>query len=137
VQPPSASVSISEVTEQIGSPWIRRHRHVEFIAFRNSLTRRYPGRDLRVAPDLQQLGDPQASGGKAAIAAHPRFHLHLTPTGATCLNLVERWFALIADSPIRRGSFENVRRLARGIMRRLALESAGSALPLDQVNRAG
>ena len=54
------------------------------------------------------------------LAAHPRFHLHFTPTGASWLNLVERWFALITDQAIRRGSFESVRRLERAIMRWLA-----------------
>ena len=41
-------------------------------------------------------------------------------TGASWLNLVERWFALITDQTIRRGSFESVRRLERAIMRWLA-----------------
>jgi hypothetical protein len=44
------------------------------------------------------------------------FHLHFTPTSASWLNLVERWFALITGQAIRRGSFDNVARLEKAIM---------------------
>src|SRR5216683_6117460 len=45
---------------------------------------------------------------KQWLAAHPRFHLHFTPTSASWLNLVERWFGLITAQAIRRGSFDSV-----------------------------
>lgn len=96
----------------------RRHRHVEFIAFLNSLARRYPGRELHLICD--NYGTHKHPAVKQWLAAHPRFHLHFTPTGASWLNLVERWFALITEQAIRRGSFEHVRRLERTIMRWLA-----------------
>jgi len=57
---------------------------------------------------------------KEALAAHPRFHIHFTPTSASWLNLVERWFALITSQAIRRGSFDSVRKLERAILRYLA-----------------
>jgi hypothetical protein len=38
------------------------------------------------------------------LLRHPRFHLHFTPTGATWLNLVERFFAAITEKQIRRGT---------------------------------
>src|SRR5439155_65889 len=53
---------------------------------------------------------------KRWLAAHPRFHLHFTPTSASWLNLVERWFALITSQAIRRGSFDSTRRLEQTIM---------------------
>ena len=49
------------------------------------------------------------------LAAHPRFHLHFTPTSASWLNLVERWFGLISQQAIRRGSFDSVAQLERAI----------------------
>jgi transposase len=52
---------------------------------------------------------------KAWLARNPRFHLHYTPTYASWLNQVERWFALIAQQAIRRGSFRNVRELIHKI----------------------
>ena len=48
---------------------------------------------------------------KAWLASHSRFHFHFTPTYSSWLNQVERWFALITDRAIRRGSFSNVKQL--------------------------
>jgi hypothetical protein len=42
--------------------------------------------------------------------------LHFTPSSASWLNLVERWFAIITGQPIRPGSFDNVRALEAAIM---------------------
>jgi transposase len=49
------------------------------------------------------------------IARHRRFYLHYTPTYASWLNQVERWFGLITNHAIRRGSFRSVRELVRKI----------------------
>ena len=51
------------------------------------------------------------------LEAHPRFHIHFTPTSAAWLNLVERWFGLITQPAIRRGSFDSVAQLERAIAR--------------------
>jgi transposase len=96
----------------------RRHRHLEFIAFLNSLARRYPGRELQLICD--NYGTHKHPAVRQWLAAHPRVRLHFTPTGASWLNLVERWFALITEQAIRRGSFDSVRRLEGAIMRWLA-----------------
>ena len=45
------------------------------------------------------------------VAAHPRFHFHLTPTGACWLNLVERWFGELTARKIKRGAHRSVREL--------------------------
>jgi len=52
---------------------------------------------------------------KAWLARHPRFHLHFTPTYSSWLNQVERWFGLITQQAIRRGSFRHVRELVAKI----------------------
>ena len=44
----------------------------------------------------------------AWLARHPRFHFHFTPTGASWLNQIERFFGLITEHRIRRGSFTSV-----------------------------
>jgi transposase len=51
------------------------------------------------------------------IAAHPRVHLHFTPTYSSWLNQVENWFARIERDVIARGVFTSVRDLARKLMR--------------------
>lgn len=52
---------------------------------------------------------------KRLLAAHPRVHMHFTPTSASWLKLVERFFAEITDKAIRRGVFKNVRELEAAI----------------------
>jgi len=93
----------------------RRHRHLEFIAFLESLARGYPKLELHLICD--NYGTHKHPAVKRWLAAHPRFHLHFTPTSASWLNLVERWFALITAQAIRRGSFDSTRRLEQAIMR--------------------
>ena len=91
----------------------QRHTHVEFIAFLESLAKRYPQRDLHLICD--NYGTHKHPAVQEWLVAHPRFNLHFTPTSASWLNLVERWFALITSQAIRRGSFDSVRRLERTI----------------------
>jgi len=96
-----------------------RHTHVEFVSFLDSIDKKYRRRDIHLICD--NYGTHKHPAVKAWLEAHPRFHLHFTPTSSSWLNLVERWFALITDQAIRRGSFQSVRRLERAINRYLAV----------------
>ena len=49
------------------------------------------------------------------LLRHPRYHLHFTPTSASWLNQVERWFAEITNKQIRRGSYRSTRELEQAI----------------------
>jgi hypothetical protein len=57
-----------------------------------------------------------AAAVKRWLKAHPRFHLHFTPTSASWLNMVERFFAEITRNRIRRGAFKSVAELKNAIM---------------------
>jgi putative transposase len=48
---------------------------------------------------------------KVWLAKRPRWHLHFIPTYSSWLNQVERFFSLITDKAIRRGSFGSVKEL--------------------------
>ena len=52
---------------------------------------------------------------KRWLKRHPRFHLHFTPTSASWLNMVERFFAEITRQRIRRGVFKSVAQLKAAI----------------------
>src|SRR5262245_66256379 len=52
----------------------------------------------------------------AWLKAHPRFHLHFTPTSSSWLNLVERFFGEITRKVIRSGSFRSVGALVADIL---------------------
>src|SRR4030088_979826 len=96
-----------------------RHRHREFLRFLRLIDQQTPaGLDLHLIVDNYATHKHPAV--KQWLAAHPRFHLHFTPTSASWLNLVERWFGLITAQAIRRGSFDSVARLEQAITRFLA-----------------
>jgi transposase len=57
------------------------------------------------------------------LARRRRFHLHFTPTSASWLNLVERWFALLTEKQIRRGTHCSTRRLEAAILAYIALSN--------------
>jgi transposase len=92
-----------------------RHTHVEFIDFLKCLAKRYRRRELHLICD--NYGTHKHPQVQEWLKLHPNFHLHFTPTSASWLNLVERWFALITTQAIRRGSFESLNRLERAILR--------------------
>jgi putative transposase len=52
---------------------------------------------------------------KGWLAKHPRYHIHFTPTYASWINQVERWFGIITQKAIRRGTFSNVKDLVTKI----------------------
>jgi transposase len=91
-----------------------RHRHEEFLAFLQQLDRATPQRRA-LHLILDNYGTHKHPTVRAWLEAHPRFHLHFTPTGASWLNLVERWFAEITRKRIRRGTFRSVAALTRAI----------------------
>ena len=80
----------------------QRHRAVEFRKFLDTIEA-----DVPAALDVHLIVDNYATHKTALIhnwlAKRPRFHLHLTPTSASRLNLVERWFALLTEQQLRRG----------------------------------
>jgi transposase len=50
------------------------------------------------------------------LVRHPRFHLHFTPTSASWINLVERWFAALTEKQLRRGVHRSTRELEQAII---------------------
>ncbi|MGH7411550.1 MAG: IS630 family transposase [Candidatus Methylomirabilis sp.] len=97
-----------------------RHRHQEFLRFLQLLDRQVPPA-LAVHVVLDNYGTHKHPRVRGWLARHPRYHLHFTPTGASWLNQVERWFASLTQRQIRRGSFTSVRDLVLKIKRYLDL----------------
>src|SRR6266850_740716 len=87
-----------------------RHRHQEFLSFLQLLDANMPA-DLELHLIADNYATHKHPKVRAWLASHPRFHLHFTPTYSSWLNQIERWFALITQQAIRRGSFRNVREL--------------------------
>jgi transposase len=91
-----------------------RHRHEEFLQFLRQIDREtVPELDLHLIVD--NYGTHKHPQVRRWLAKHRRFHLHFTPTSASWLNLVERWFAEITRQRIRRGSFKSVPELVTAV----------------------
>jgi transposase len=98
-----------------------RHRGKEFIKFLNQLEKEVPA-EL----DVHLILDNYSTHKSAAVQRwlkprkRRRFHFHFTPTSSSWLNQVERWFGLITDRMIRRGTFHSVAELEQAIYAWLA-----------------
>jgi transposase len=88
----------------------RRHRHQEFLKFLKTIHRNVPtGLGVHLICDNYQTHKtPEV---KRWLLRHPRFHLHLTPTYSSWLNLVERWFAELTNRKLRRSAHRSVAEL--------------------------
>ena len=92
----------------------QRHRHQEYLSFLRHIEANVPA-----ALDVHLIVDNYATHKharvKAWLAKRPRYHVHYTPTYATWINQVERWFGIITERAIRRGSFTSVKELVSRI----------------------
>jgi transposase len=94
----------------------RRHRHQEFLAFLGQIDaalHRPPGTAIHVVMD--NYGTHKHPRVRAWFVRHPEFVPHFTPTSASWLNQVERFFADITEKRIRRGAFRSVTELEQAI----------------------
>jgi transposase len=92
----------------------RRHRAIEFRKFLETIEANVPA-GLAIHLVVDNYGTHKAPIVRSWLAKHPRFHMHFTPTYASWLNQVERWFAELTDKAIRRGTHRSVRELERAI----------------------
>ncbi len=92
----------------------RRHRSSEFLQFLRTIEANVPQKlDIHLVMD--NYGTHKTDTIKRWLAARPRFHVHFTPTSASWLNQVERWFSTLTERCIRRGTHRSTRELERAI----------------------
>jgi transposase len=80
-----------------------RHRAREFRAFLNVVEVNVPG-DLAVHVIMDNVSTRKTQAIRNWFAKRPRWHTHYTPTSASWISLVERFFANLTDKQIRRGA---------------------------------
>lgn len=111
--PVSLPRSIPSLGQLIGQTQ-RRHRSVEFRNFLDTIEENVPpDLDVHLIPD--NYGTHKTQMIRGWPAKRPRFHPHLTPTSASWLNLVERWFALLTDKQLRRSAHRSTKELESAI----------------------
>jgi transposase len=100
----------------------RRHRSVEFRKFLDTIEQNVPA-SLDIHLILDNYGTHKTTAIRAWLAKRPRFHVHFTPTSASWINMVERWFAALTEKQIRRGAHRSVRELETAIKTYLAISN--------------
>jgi transposase len=92
----------------------QRHRHQEWLKFLKLIDQSTPQQK-----DLHLIVDNYATHKHPRVQSwlrkHPRFHIHFTPTSASWLNMVERFFREITTQRLRRGVFRSVDELVKAI----------------------
>lgn len=92
----------------------QRHRHIEWLKFLRKIDRETP-KDKA----LHLIADNYATHKHPAVqewlGKHPRFNMHFTPTSASWLNMIERFFRDLTDKRLRRGVFTSVQELVAAI----------------------
>jgi transposase len=92
----------------------RRHRHQEFLRFLQRVEKSVAD-GLAVHLIMDNYGTHKTPRVKRWLAQRPHWHLHFTPTAASWLNMIERFFAEITQKWIRRGAFRSVQDLENAI----------------------
>src|SRR6266568_385772 len=93
-----------------------RHTSAEFAAFLTDIVIDQPrGKEIHVIAD--NLSAHKSRPVTDFLAAHPKVHLHFTPTYSSWLNQVELWFGKIERDVIARGVFTSIPDLNRKLMK--------------------
>jgi transposase len=100
----------------------KKHRHQEWIQFLNLIKRNVPaGKQIHIICDNYAIH--KHAKVKAWQKRNPWFHFHFTPTGASWLNMVERFFRDVSENWIRRGVFHSVSELEAAITEYLEIHN--------------
>lgn len=106
--------AMSTLDGSIISRCAQRHRHGEWLAFLKQIDRETPAEK-----SLHLICDNYATHKHPVVrdwlAKHPRFHMHFTPTSASWLNMVERFFRDLSVERLKNGVFRSVPELTQAI----------------------
>ena len=106
--------ALNVATGEVLTACKRRHRHQEYLNFLKRVNTNVP-EDLEIHLVVDNYAIHKHPQVKRWLAAHPRYHVHYTPTSASWLNQVEIWFNIITQRAIRRGTFKSVKKLVAKI----------------------
>jgi transposase len=118
----SLYAALNTKTGEVMGQTFSRQRAREFRRFLDQIDANVPG-----ALDIHVILD-NASAHKSAtiqrwLGRHPRFHFHFTPTYASWMNLVERWFSALTTKQLRRSAHRSVRELVKSIQEFIAVHN--------------
>jgi len=120
----SLFAALNMKTGKVIGEFHRRHRAKEFRQFLDTIAAAVPT-SLDVHLILDNYGTHKTPMIHRWLARHPRVHVHFTPTGASWINLVERWFATLTDKQLRRGVHRSTRQLEAAISHYIEVTNEG------------
>ena len=106
--------ALNAKTSEVLTQFHHRHRSAQFREFLDLIDAHVPRR-LDVHIIMDNYSPHKTTLIRNWFAKRPRFHVHFTPTYASWLSLVERWFAELTMKQIRRGTFRSVPQLKAAI----------------------
>ena len=106
--------ALNAKTSEVITQFHQRHRSAQFREFLDLIDAQVPTR-LDVHIIMDNYSTHKTPLIRNWFAKRPRFHVHFTPTYASWLSLVERWFAELTMKQIRRGAFRSVPQLKAAI----------------------
>lgn len=101
----------------------KRHRHSEWLKFLKQINKETPGK-LEIHIILDNYSTHKHKTVIEWLAKHSRFHLHFTPTSASWLNLVERFFRDIQTDVVKDSSFKNLKELNEALKEHIDSKNA-------------
>ena len=108
---------------QVISQCQQRHRHIEWLKFLKKIDRETP-KDKTLHLIADNYATHKHPKVQEWLGKHPRFNMHFTPTSASWLNMVERFFRDISENRLRRGVFTSVPELVTAIEEYVAHHNA-------------
>jgi transposase len=110
----SLFAALETATGRVVAKCMNKHRHEEWLKFLELIERSAPaGREIHVICD--NYATHKHAKVRAWLERRPHMHVHFTPTSASWLNMVERFFRDLTDKCVRRGVFHSVADLERAI----------------------
>ncbi len=92
-----------------------KHRQEEFLKFLRKINKETP-KNLDLHLIVDNYGSHKTPKVRQWLSKHPHFKMHFTPTSASWLNMVERFFSELTTKRIRRGVFRSVKDLETAVM---------------------
>ena len=107
--------ALNTLTGEVLGTCAKRHRHQEWLVFLRKINQSTP-KDKEIHIICDNYATHKHPKVKSWLRYHKRFHVHFTPTSASWLNMVERFFRELTDKQLRRGVFSSVNDLQTSVM---------------------
>jgi transposase len=118
--------ALNTLTGEVLGTCAQRHRHQEWLAFLREINKTTP-KDKEIHIICDNYATHKHPKVKSWLKYHKRFHVHFTPTSASWLNMVERFFRELSEKQLKRGVFRSVKELEQSVMSFIDTHNAAPA----------